>query len=183
MHDVTQILAGIEAGDARAADELPPLVYHERRRLADARMAVERSDHTLQSAALVHEAYLRLVSREGSCRWENRRHFFAAAAEAMRRILVEHARCKLGKQRGGDRRRVELNDAADRRAGSPERIIQLSEALEKPAEVDPTASQFIKLRFFGGMSVVEAAQLLGISRVTAYAHWTYAKATLGRSLG
>lgn len=129
MSDVTKLLSRIESGDPFATEELLPLVYDQLRKLARVRMASERVDHTLQTTALVHEAYVRLVGDNKSQRWENRGHFFAAAAEAMRRILVEHARRKLGKQRGGDRDRVQLNDQLAKEVQSPEVILQVSEAL------------------------------------------------------
>ena len=182
MSDVTQILSQIEAGDPAAAAQLLPLVYAELRRLAAARMADERSDHTLQATALVHEAYVRLVDVEKSQRWDSRGHFFAAAAEAMRRILVEHARRKLGKQRGGDLQRVELLDNPDQRTENHELVLQVSDALEKLVTADAQAAELVKLHCFAGFSIPDAAEILGIANSTAYAHWAYAKALMGRLL-
>ena len=182
MTDVTQILSAIESGDPLASDKLLPIVYDQLRSLARARMSNERVDHTLQTTALVHEAYLRLVGNQMDQRWENRGHFFAAAAEAMRRILVEHARRKLGKQRGGDRTRVELSDELAKRVQSPEIVLQVSEALERLAEHDAKAAELVKLHCFAGFSIVEAAEILGVANSTAYAHWAYAKALMGRLL-
>jgi RNA polymerase sigma factor (TIGR02999 family) len=182
MSDVTRILSQIESGNPQASAELLPIVYEELRRLAKARMANERADHTLQTTALVHEAYLRLVDTSQPLHWQNSSHFFVAAAEAMRRILVEHARRKLGKQRGGDRQRVELNDVFENDVRDPELVLQVSEALERVAAADPQAAELIKLHCFAGLSIPEAARALGIANSTAYAHWTYAKAMLGRLL-
>ncbi len=182
MPDVTRILSQIESGDPSAAEKLLPLVYDHLRNLARSRMANERVDHTLQTTALVHEAYLRLVGDEKSQRWENRGHFFSAAAEAMRRILVEHARKKLGKQRGGNRERVELSDEFTKEVQSPEVVLQVSEALERLTEQDAKAAELVKLHCFAGFSITEAAEILGIANSTAYAHWAYAKALMGRLL-
>ena len=182
MSDVTQILSQIESGDPAAAELLLPLVYAELRRLAAARMANERSDHTLQATALVHEAYVRLVNADQPLRWDSRGHFFAAAAEAMRRILVEHARRKLGKQRGGDLQRVELLDNPDQRTENHELVLQVSDALEKLVTADAQAAELVKLHCFAGFSIPDAAAILGIANSTAYAHWAYAKALMGRLL-
>ncbi len=183
MSDVTRILGQIEHGDAYAAEQLLPLVYTELRSLAAARMANERSDHTLQPTALVHEAYVRLVNTDQPLRWKSRGHFFAAAAESMRRILVEHARRKLGKQRGGDLQRVELNDSLEQQFQSHELVLQVSEALELLVTEDAQAAGLVKLHCFAGFSIPEAAEILGIASSTAYAHWAYAKAKMGRLLG
>lgn len=182
MSDVTQILAKIEHGDEHATAQLLPLVYAELRQLAAARMASERSDHTLQPTALVHEAYVRLVNADHTLRWDSRGHFYAAAAEAMRRILVEHARRKLGKQRGGKLPRVELLDNPDQRTENHELVLQVSDALEKLVTADAQAAELVKLHCFAGFSIPEAAEILGIAKSTAYAHWTYAKAMMGRLL-
>lgn len=182
MSDVTQILSQIESGDPLATEKLLPIVYDQLRNLARARMSNERVDHTLQTTALVHEAYVRLVGGQNSQRWENRGHFFAAAAEAMRRILVEHARRKLGKQRGGDRERVELSEELAKEVQSPEVVLQVSEALERLAEQDAEAAELVKLHCFAGFSITEAAEILGVPNSTAYAHWAYAKGLLGRFL-
>jgi len=182
MSEVTHILSQIESGDSSATEKLLPLVYEQLRNLARARMSSERVDHTLQTTALVHEAYVRLVGDEKNQRWDNRAHFFSAAAEAMRRILVEHARKKLGKQRGGDLERVELSDELAQEVQSPEVVLQVSEALERLAEQDAKAAELVKLHCFAGFSISEAAEILGIANSTAYAHWAYAKALMGRLL-
>jgi RNA polymerase sigma factor (TIGR02999 family) len=183
MADVTQILCQIESGDPAAVELLLPLVYTELRNLAAARMANERSDHTLQPTALVHEAYVRLVNIDQPLRWDSRGHFFAAAAEAMRRILVEHARRKLGKQRGGDLQRVELNDFMEQPFENHELVLQVSEALEQLVTEDAQAAELVKLHCFAGFSIPEAAEILGMANSSAYAHWAYAKALMGRLLG
>ena len=182
MSDVTQILSQIESGDSSAAEQLLPLVYDKLRNLARARMSNELVDHTLQTTALVHEAYVRLVGGEKDQSWDNRGHFFTAAAEAMRRILVKHARKKLGKHRGGDRERVELSDELAKEVQSPEVVLQVSEALERLAEQDAKAAELVKLHCFAGSSIKEAAEILGVANSTAYAHWAYAKALMGRLL-
>lgn len=182
MPDVTQILLQIESGDPTATSQLLPLVYEQLRQLARFRMSNERADHTLQTTALVHEVYVRLVGDKKNQHWESRGHFFSAAAEAMRRILVEHARRKLGKQRGGDRDRVELDDDIAYEMQSPEIVLQVSEALERLAEQDAKAAELVKLHCFAGFSIPEAAEILGVANSTAYAHWTYAKALMGRLL-
>ena len=183
MSDVTQILAEIESGREAAAEELLPLVYDELRKLAKARMANERIDHTLQTTALVHEAYIRLVDNNRAQKWDSRGHFFTAAAEAMRRILVEHARQKIGKQRGGDRKRMELHDGFEKVVQNPELVLQVSEALERLAQTDPQAAELVKLHCFAGFSIPEAAKVLGIASSSAYMNWSYAKAMIGRLLG
>jgi RNA polymerase sigma factor (TIGR02999 family) len=182
MADVTQILAAIEQGNARAAEELLPLVYDELRQLAAARLAGERPGQTLQATALVHEAYLRLVGADDDRRWAGRGHFFAAAAEAMRRILVENARRKKCEKHGGGHRRAELPDlpAADQ---DPDDLLALDEALGKLTAEDPAAAGVVKLRLYAGLSVEEAAEALGLSRAHAYRHWTYARAWLRSALG
>ena len=182
MSAVTQILSDIESGREAASAELLPLVYDELRKLAKARMANERVDHTLQTTALVHEAYIRLVDNSRAQQWQSRGHFFTAAAEAMRRILVEHARQKLGKQRGGDRERVELHDGFEKVVQNPELVLQVSEALERLAQSDFQAAELVKLHCFAGFSIPEAATVLGIPTSSAYADWTYAKAMMGRLL-
>lgn len=183
MADVTQILYKIESGDPAAAELLLPLVYTELRNLAAARMANERSDHTLQPTALVHEAYVRLVNIDQPLRWDSRGHFFAAAAEAMRRILVEHARTKLGKRRGGNLQRVELHDGMQEHLQNHELVLQVNEALEKLLKEDPQAAELVKLHCFAGFSIPEAAEILGMETSSAYAQWAYAKALMGRLLG
>ena len=182
MTDVTQLLAEIESGREGASKELLPLVYDELRTLAKVRMANERIDHTLQTTALVHEAYIRLVDKDRDQQWQTRGHFFCAAAEAMRRILVEHARQKMGKQRGGDRERVELHDGLEKLVENPELVLQVSEALERLAQADSQAAELVKLHCFAGFSIPEAASVLGIASSSAYADWAYAKAMMGRLL-
>lgn len=176
MSDVTQILSQIEAGDPSASKELLPLVYEELRRLAKARMAHERADHILQSTALVHEAYLRLVDNEQVQHWNSRGHFFAAAAEAMRRILVDSARSKNTIRRGAGRRQFEItDDLAQTIANSSDELIDLNEALDELAQDDFQAAELVKLRLFAGLSTADAAQILGISRTTAYEIWDFAR--------
>jgi RNA polymerase sigma factor (TIGR02999 family) len=177
MNDVTRILSAIEQGDPSAADQLLPLVYDELRKLAAQRLAQEKPGQTLQPTALVHEAYLRLVEVERAQRWNSRGHFFAAAAEAMRRILVERARRKHRQRHGGGRRRVRLGDlpAVER---SPEDLLALDDALTKLAAEDPAAADLVKLRFYAGFSVEEAADALAVSRAQGYRLWDYARAWL-----
>ena len=182
MSDVTRILSQIKEGDPAAAERLLPLVYDELRRLAAAKMAQERSDHTLQATALVHEAYIRLVDTDRAQNWDSRGHFFAAAAEAMRRILVENARRKLGKQRGGDRKRVGFTDDAAMNVQDPALVLDIHDALNRLSEQDPPMAELVKLHCFGGLSITDAAEVLGISKSTAYANWIYAKALMGRLL-
>ena len=178
MPDVTRILQAIDAGNAKAAAELLPLVYEELRKLAQHRMVSESPDHTLEPTALVHEAYIRLVGKADPG-WQNRGHFFAAAAEAMRRILIEAARRKDRVKHGGGRVRESLADVA-RLGGLDERIdlIALDEALAKLAAEDPAKAKLVELRFFCGLSVEESAAVLSISRATADRWWTYARAFL-----
>lgn len=164
-------------GDAIPAQQLLPLVYEELRKLAAARLAMESPGHTLQATALVHEAYLRLAPAGQGARWENRGHFFAAAAEAMRRILVESARRKALPKHGGGRRRIAL-DEAHRILESSDDLLQLDDALENLAREDGVAAEIVKLRLFTGLSVDEAAQALNLSRATAYRHWSFARAWL-----
>jgi RNA polymerase sigma factor (TIGR02999 family) len=179
MSDVTRILNAMERGDAKATDELLPLVYEELRLLAAQKLAHEKPGQTLQATALVHEAYLRLVGDEPRS-WENRGHFFAAAAEAMRRILIENARRKNRLKRGGDRHQVDLNDAAmPLETGIPmEDLLSLDEALKRLEEWDRTKAELVKLRFFGGLTCEQAAKALGISNSAAEEHWAYARAWL-----
>ena len=174
MSDVTQILCRIEAGDAGASEQLLPLVYDELRSLAAARMVAERPDHTLQATALVHEAYMRMVDVDQARHWESRSHFFAAAAEAMRRILVDSARRKQALKRGGDRQRVDI-DVEQTIASDPHNLIELSEALEHLANEDQPAAELVKLRLFAGLSVAEAGEILGMSRSSAYENWDFAR--------
>jgi RNA polymerase sigma factor (TIGR02999 family) len=178
MSDVTQILQGIEQGDSQAAAQLLPLVYEELRRLAAQKLAQEKPGQTLQATALVHEAYLRLVDAEKAQHWNSRGHFFAAAAEAMRRILVENARAKKRLKRGGDRRRVDLDSPDLAYTTDDDQVLEIAEALEKLAAEDPQAAQLVQLRYFAGLSVEEAAAAVGLPRSTAYEHWYYARAFL-----
>lgn len=178
MSDVTRILNRIEAGDHRASEELLPLVYGELRRLAQARMTAERPDHTLQPTALVHEAYVRLVQSDDEAAWDSRGHFFAAAAEAMRRILIDRARKRNRGKHGGGMRRVSL-DSVDLAANSDDAtLLAIDESLERLSEESPAKAQLVKLRFFSGLTVVEAAVALGISPATAKRYWAYARAWL-----
>jgi RNA polymerase sigma factor (TIGR02999 family) len=178
MGDVTRILMAIERGDPQASDELLPLVYQELRSLASQKLAQERPGHTLQATALVHEAYLRLVEANHAQPWQSRRHFVAAAAESMRRILVEQARRKGRLKRGGRRQRVDLDEVDLACTARPDELVLVDEALERLSREDPEAAELVKLRYFTGLSVAEAAETLGISRSTAYEHWTYARAWL-----
>jgi RNA polymerase sigma factor (TIGR02999 family) len=176
MSDVTRILSEIEQGDPRASEQLLPLVYDELRRLAAQRLAREAPGQTLQATALVHEAYLRLVGGDEGRGWDSRGHFFAAAAEAMRRILVENARRRGRQKRGGGRARAELLEADLAVDDPPYEVLAVDEALERLAAEDRQAAELVKLRYFAGLSVDEAAHALGMSRATAYRHWTYARA-------
>jgi len=178
MSDVTRILESIERGDPHASEQLLPLVYDELRKLAAALMAREAPGQTLQATALVHEAYLRLVGGESGRPWDGRGHFFAAAAEAMRRILVENARRKQGPRRGGGRLRLDLPDVGESTQVSPEDLLALDEALTRLAAVAPQKAELVKLRFFAGMTIPQAAAVLGISHATAERHWTYARVWL-----
>jgi len=177
MSDVTRILNAIEAGDTRAADKLLPLVYEELRLLAAQKLSQEPPGQTLQATALVHEAYLRLVGAEAQS-WKSRGHFFAATAEAMRRILVENARRKKSAKYGAGHLRIDLDSAAATGQEKSEELIALDEALTKLAAQDPTKADLVKLRFFAGLSIDQAAELLGISRATAIRHWSFARAWL-----
>lgn len=182
MADVTQLLSAIEAGDPRAAGELLPLVYDELRRLAAQRLAHEAAGQTLEPTALVHEAYLRLVGRDASQPWDGRGHFFAAAAEAMRRILVESARRKRSRKRGGDWTRQELNGSEPAAATPRDDLVALDEALTRFAAVDRTAAELVQLRYFAGLSIPAAAEVLGISPRTADRLWAYARAWLRQEI-
>jgi RNA polymerase sigma factor (TIGR02999 family) len=178
MADVTQILSAIEQGDPHAAEQLLPLVYDELRRLAAVRLASEQPGQTLQATALVHEAYLRLVDVERVKQWNSRGHFFAAAAESMRRILVDKARRKQRPKHGGQRDRVELNDDVHLSDDRAAELLSLHAALEKLEAESPAKAQLVKLRYFAGLSHQEAAEAMGISRATADRYWAYAKAFL-----
>ena len=178
MDEVTEILAHIESCDPTTAEDLLPLVYDELRKLAATKIANEHPGQTLQATALVHEAYLRLVDSNGSAGWSNRGHFFAAAAEAMRRILVDNARRKRSVKGGGEFDRVELKDECLSVPNRNVDLIALDEALDKLSELEPRKAQLVKLRYFAGLSVDQAAKLLGISESTAGADWAYAKSWL-----
>jgi RNA polymerase sigma factor (TIGR02999 family) len=176
MTDVTRILSAIEQGDPSAAAKLLPLVYEELRKLATARMSAESSDQTLQATALVHEAYLRLVGSETEQSFRNRSHFFAAAATAMRHILIDNARRKRSDKHGGGRQREFLVDVAA--AGADDEILALGEALQRLAAQDPVKAELVELRYFAGLTGDQAAEVLGISPSTADRHWAYARAWL-----
>jgi RNA polymerase sigma factor (TIGR02999 family) len=181
--EITQILSAIEHGDPHAASQLLPLVYGELRSLAAQRLAHEKPGQTLQPTALVHEAYLRLVGSDGEPHWDSRGHFFAAAAEAMRRILVENARRKKRVKHGGERQRVDLEDQDVPICQPPDEIVALDEALTRLATEDPAAAQVVQLHFFAGLSIEHVAKALGISRATAYRQWAYARAWLRCAIG
>ena len=182
MNDVTRILSSIEQGDPQAAGQLLPLVYAELRRLATVMTAHEKPGQTLQATALVHEAYLRLVDQEHAQQWDNRRHFFAAAAEAMRRILVERARSRGRLKRGGDRLRLELLDQAHSLTEDPDLLLSLDELLTRLGTEDADAARVAHLHLFGGLSVEEAGDVAGLSRPVAYRNWKYARAWLREAL-
>ena len=178
MTDVTQLLSQIESGDSAAADELLPLVYDELRKLAAVRLANEKPGQTLEATALVHEAYLRLVDVDKAQHWDSRGHFFAAAAESMRRILVDNALRKKTLKRGGDRNRENLSDVAPAIVPPEDDLIALNEALEHLAEIEPQTAQLVKLRYFAGLTNKQSAELLGISPRKADSLWAYAKVWL-----
>jgi RNA polymerase sigma factor (TIGR02999 family) len=178
MPAVTQILSRIEAGDPTAAEQLLPLLYDELRKLAADRLAQEKPGQTLQPTALVHEAYVRLVDGEPSQHWNSRGHFFGAAAEAMRRILVENARSRASLKRGGDYQRIDYPDLPDDSNNGQVDLEALDEALRKLELEHPEKAKVVKLRFFAGCTLEETAQILGISRATAQRHWVYARAWL-----
>src|SRR5579872_1193002 len=178
MNDVTRILSAIEQGDPAAAEQLLPLVYEELRKLAAARLAQEKPGQTLQATGLVHEAYLRLVGAENQQRWDSRGHFFAAAAEAMRRILVEQARRKRGPKAGGHLQRVAMDGAAPAIAGPNFDILALNEALDKLAVIDPRKAELVKLRYFVGLTSDQTAAALGVAPSTVDLDWAYAKSWL-----
>jgi RNA polymerase sigma factor (TIGR02999 family) len=178
MSEVTRILSAIEQGDSHAADQLLPLVYDELRKLAARKLAQEQPGQTLQATALVHEAYLRLVDVEKAQQWNSRGHFFAAAAEAMRRILVDNARRKQRPKHGGGRLRVELEDACSLAEDGADQLLLVNDALSQLTQESPEKAELVKLRYFAGMSIQEAADALGISRATADRYWSYAKVFL-----
>lgn len=189
MTDVTHILSAIEQGDTSAAEQLLPLVYDELRKLAAQKLAQEKPGQTLQATALVHEAYLRLVRpASGGCgppevqHWDGRRHFFAAAAEAMRRILVNRARDRGRRKRGGGWRRLRLEHVDLSLAEPSDELLDLNDALDKLAQVDPACAELVKLRFFGGLTLDEAAETLGVVRRTADRYWAFARSWLYAAL-
>ena len=177
MNDVTQILEAVSRGEAKAANELLSLVYEELRRLAAAKMASEAPGQTLQPTALVHEAWLRLTNDEKR-KWNDRTHFFAAAAEAMRRILVDNARRKRAERHGGGQQRVEMPEIASAVMETDDKVLAVNEALEKFAVLDPQKAELVKLRYFVGMTIEQAAEALGISERTAKRYWAFARAWL-----
>jgi RNA polymerase sigma factor (TIGR02999 family) len=181
MSDVTRVLSAIEQGDPHAAEQLLPLVYDELRKLAAQKLAQEKPGQTLEPTALVHEAYLRLVDAGQAQNWNSRGHFFAAAAEAMRRILIENARRKRRPKHGGDRQRVELDDAPSV-AEPGDDPLALDDALRRLAEQEPGKAELVKLRYFAGLSLAEAAACLGISEATAKRYWAVARAWLYAAL-
>ncbi|MFN3191763.1 MAG: sigma-70 family RNA polymerase sigma factor [Aureliella sp.] len=175
--EITQVLQRVSGGDELATEELLPLVYEELRKQAAKQMANERANHTLQATALVHDAYLRVVGANGNINWDSAGHFYASAARAMRRILVDHARSRSAEKRGGDRMRVELSDfrAPNGTSGiTSEELIELDDALDKLEDQDPQVAELVRLRLYAGLSVTEAAKALGISRTVAYERWDYA---------
>jgi RNA polymerase sigma factor (TIGR02999 family) len=178
VNEFTQILAAIKPDDPRAAEQLLPLVYDELRKLAAQKLALEKPGQTLQATALVHEAYLRLAGADGARHWNGRAHFFRAAAEAMRRILVDRAREKHSQKRGDAWRRVDLDEAAAVVHDPSHDVAEISEAVDRLAAHDPIKAEVVKLRFFAGLSIAEVADLLGISRATADRYWRYAKTWL-----
>jgi RNA polymerase sigma factor (TIGR02999 family) len=182
MTNVTQVLAQIEQGDSQAAEQLLPLVYRELRKLAAAKLAHENPGQTLQATALVHEAYLRLVRADEAQKWNSRNHFFSAAAEAMRRILVDAARRKAAVKHGGQKDRETLADSRIA-AAPPEEVLAVHEALDRLTVEDALAGELVKLHYFGGFSLEEAAEFVGISRANAYRRWTYARTWLRAALG
>lgn len=178
MADVTRILSAIEQGDPHAAEKLLPLVYDELRKLATRKMAREKPGQTLQATALVHEAYVRLVDDEKVRHWDSRGHFFAAAAEAMRRILVDGARRRGAEKRGGQFERIDLPDIAQSATEEPVDLLALDEALKKFEVLHPQKADVVKLRYFAGCTLEETAQAIGIARATAQRHWAFARAWL-----
>jgi len=186
MSEVTRILSAIEQGDPHAAEQLLPLVYDELRRLAAQKLAQEKAGQTLQATALVHEAYLRLVDVDKVQQWDSRGHFFAAAAEAMRRLLVDRARARATRKRGGAAKRVDLDRAAEElvsETGKADDLLVLDEALVELESHDQAAARLVKLRYFAGLGHQEAAQAMGISRRAADRLWTVARAWLYERLG
>jgi RNA polymerase sigma factor (TIGR02999 family) len=182
MSEVTRLLSAIDEGDPHAAEQLLPLVYDELRRLAAQKLAQEKPGQTLQATALVHEAYLRVVDGDTAQHWNSRGHFFAAAAEAMRRILVDNARRRTAVKRGGEAERQSLDDSAIVSPAPDDQLLAVHEALDELARRDPEAATLVKLRFFGGMTMTEAAEALGVSVRTAHDVWAYARSWLHRHI-
>jgi RNA polymerase sigma factor (TIGR02999 family) len=182
MTEVTRILLALDQGDPLAAEQLLPLVYDELRKLAAKNLAHEKPGQTLQPTALVHEAYLRLVGERDEPQWNGRGHFFAAAADVMRHILVDNARRKRSAKHGGARKRVPLDNAVPAPPASADDLLALDEALTRLAAEDAEAAGVVQLRYFAGLSIEEAAESLGIARATAYRHWTFARAWLLQEL-
>jgi len=182
MSDVTQILQAIERGEPQATDELLPIVYEELRSLAAQQLSNENPGHTLQATALVHEAYLKLVGGGGEQGWNSRGHFFAAAAEAMRRILVDRARRRSAQKRGGGMQRIDLGGLELSVDSDPEQMLALDEALGRLREIDAQAESIVNLRFFAGLTLDQAARSLGVSERTAYRDWAFAKSWLYREM-
>ena len=178
MNNITRILSAIEHGDPHAGEQLLPLVYDELRKLAAARLAKEKPGQTLQATALVHEAYVRLVGADQDKSWDGRGHFFAAAAEAMRRILLNRARDKGREKRGGDRQRLDLDRVAVADKASDDEVVAVDEALQELARQNPPCAELVKLRFFTGLTMEEAAATLGIAPRTAHRYWVFARAWL-----
>jgi RNA polymerase sigma factor (TIGR02999 family) len=184
MNQVTRILRGLQPGDQHAAVELLPLVYDELRKLAAQRLRQESPGHTLQATALVHEAYLRLVGANGSSEWDGRGHFFAAAAEAMRRILIDNARRKQRLKHGGELKRIDLEHAPEIASGGCEDdLLELDAALDRLAHEDAESAQLVKLRYFAGLTIPQAAEAMGVSPRKADLLWSFARAWLRRELG
>jgi RNA polymerase sigma factor (TIGR02999 family) len=187
MSEVTRVLSAIRHGSPRAAEQLLPLVYDELRRLAAQKLAREKPGQTLQATALVHEAYTRLVAGgrapvDGDRQWDGRRHFFAAAAEAMRRILIDRAREKRAAKRGGGRKKLDIDAVDVATQASPDQLLAFDDALAKLVRIDPSAARLVEMRCFGGLTVEEAGSALGMSTATAYRHWKYARAWLHSEL-
>jgi RNA polymerase sigma factor (TIGR02999 family) len=178
MSNITSILSAIEQGDPAAAEQLLPLVYDELRKLAAAKLALEKPGQTLQATALVHEAYLRLVDVDEAQHWNSRGHFFAAAAEAIRRILVEQARRKQRDKHGGSRQKLPLDPNLIADNSDAEELLAINDALDQLVAQDSQAAELVKLRYFSGLSVEEAAKAIGIPRSTAYVQWSFARAAL-----
>ena len=177
QHEVTKLLLRLTDGDGAVLDELLPLVYSELRRLASSYLRRERQDHTLQPTALVHEAYIRMIDQT-QAQWQNRAHFFGVAAQMMRRILIDHARAQQADKRGGEFQKVSLDENIDVSGNRADELVALDDALKRLAEIDPQKSRLVELRFFGGLSVEETAEVLGVSAPTVKRHWRMAKAWL-----